>query len=157
MRGTSGAECARFGVHDVSFPPTNLRGEQNSSPWLGCLESESQELKIGPVALRQRLDRRQSCAYYPQESRKKRPHKAKRDCLAIFRITIMESIPLPNVSNRSWSSRCVIDEQVTAASDAGSACAVVGKDLLHLCDKICATRLCAGAVNFMLSGAFRFR
>jgi hypothetical protein len=31
---------------------------------------KGKELKIGPVALRQRLDRGQSCAHYPQEPRK---------------------------------------------------------------------------------------
>ena len=64
----------QFGAHDVSFRPTNLGASKIGSPWLGCLTvSRGQEFEIGPVALRQRLDRGQSCAYYPQESREKAP------------------------------------------------------------------------------------
>jgi hypothetical protein len=64
----------QFGAHDVSFRPTNLGASKIGSPWLGCLTvSRGQEFEIGPVALRQRLDRGQSCTYYLQESREKAP------------------------------------------------------------------------------------
>jgi hypothetical protein len=54
----------------LSFRPTNRQGEQNKFTLArvpGGLKGRS--LRIGPVALRQRLDRKQACAYYPQESR----------------------------------------------------------------------------------------
>src|SRR3981189_3741264 len=70
MRGISGAECASLVLMMFPFSPTNLGASKTGAPWLGCLTvSRGQELEIGPVALRQRLDRGQSCAYYPQEFR----------------------------------------------------------------------------------------
>ena len=74
MRGISGAECASLVLMMFPFSPTNLGASKTGSPWLGWLTvSGGQEFEFGPVALRQRLDRGQSCAYYPQESREKAP------------------------------------------------------------------------------------
>jgi len=62
--------CRRLGAHHVSFRPTKCRGEQKGSPGLGACQSEKQELRTGPVALRQRLDR-QHCAPIIRKSRGK--------------------------------------------------------------------------------------
>ena len=65
----------QFGAHDVSFQPDKSRGEQNRFTLARVPDSLSrgQEFEIGRSLLGQRLDRGQSCAYYPQESREKAP------------------------------------------------------------------------------------
>jgi len=103
MRGISGAECASLVLMMFPFSPTNLGASKTGSPWLGCLTvSTGQEFEIGPVALRQRLDRGQSCAYYPQESREKRIETLSRSCRGAARqlCSILHRLaPSPSVIN----------------------------------------------------------
>ena len=47
----------QLGAHDPSFAPTNVGPNKKVHPGSGGCQSERQEVEIGPVALRQRLDR----------------------------------------------------------------------------------------------------
>jgi hypothetical protein len=57
MRGTSGAECASLVFMMFPFAQRIVEAIKTVHPGSGAWQSERQELTIGPVALRQRLDR----------------------------------------------------------------------------------------------------
>ena len=70
-------EHASLVLMTFPFARRNVGASEKAHPGLGACQSEKQELRTGPVALRQRLDR-QYCAPIIRKSRGKRP--LKRTC-----------------------------------------------------------------------------
>jgi hypothetical protein len=63
-------EHASFVLMTFPFARRNVGASEKAHPGLGACQSEKQELRTGPVALRQRLDR-QYCAPIIRKSRGK--------------------------------------------------------------------------------------